>query len=105
MRSVTQPVKEVFHLVAPQLALVFNLTFIGKVLYDEDGLVSDLGFFYSELEELFLRSVLPMKSDKFFKFAFGDFGSIGRPIPGEAEYIVAFIYFICEPLLKSCGSA
>jgi len=80
---IAQSVEEVFHLVAPQLALILDLTFVRKIFYNEDGLVRDFGFFDTELKEFFLRSVLPVKPDEFFKFAFCNLGPICRSIPGK----------------------
>src|SRR6185437_10397329 len=78
---VAQPVKEVFHLVAPQLALIFDFTLACKIFDDENGLVGDFRFFDAKLEELFCRRVHPMKPDELFEFAFGHFGLVCCTIP------------------------
>ncbi|SRR6266851_3761738 len=105
MRSVAQPMEEVFHLVAPKLALVLYLCLLSKIFYNKDRLIGDLGFFYPEFEEFFYRCMLPMEPDKFLRFALHNISPIRRSIPGKREYIVPFINFICEPLLQPGGSA
>ena len=81
-RLAAQPVKEIFHLVAPELALVFDLDLAGcKILDDQNGLVGDFRLFYAELEELFHRSFHPVEPDVLLGFALGDFRLIGCPVP------------------------
>src|SRR5579864_8143114 len=97
--------EEIFDLVAPELALVLYFSFAGEIFYDEDRLVGDLGLLDAEFEVFFFGGMGPMEADELFKFEFHHFCAIGGAIPGEAEYIIPFIHFICEPLLQSGGSA
>lgn len=105
MSSVAKAVEEVFHLVAPELTLVFHFTLSCKVLDHENGLVRHFRFFDAELEEFFDRGVHPVEPDELFEFAFGYFRLIGCAVPGKAEHIVPFVYFICKPLLQTCRGA
>ena len=101
-----QPVKEVFYLVAPELALVFDLNLAAcKIFDDQDRLVGDFRFLDAEFEELLGGSIHPMETDEFLEFAFGYFRFIGCPIPGKTEHIIPFVYFICKPLLQSSRGA
>ena len=101
-----QPVKEVFYLVAPELALVFDLNLAAcKILDDQDRLVGDFRFLDAEFEELFGRRLHPMETDEFFEFTFRYLRFIGGTIPGKTEHIIPFVYFICKPLLQSSRGA
>ncbi len=103
---VAQPVKQVFDLVAPELALVFDFSLAaGKIFDHEDSLIGDFGFFDAEFEEFFHGGFTPVEPDELFEFAFGDFCLVGGTVPGEAEHIIPFVYFICKPLLQSCWRA
>ena len=97
--------EEVLDLVAPELALVFDLGFAGEVADDEDGLVGDFRFFYAEFEILFFGGVGPMEADILFGFAFHYFGAVGGTVPRKTKNIIPFIHFICKPLLQASGSA
>jgi hypothetical protein len=97
--------KKILDLVAPELGLVFDLAFAGEILYDEDRLVGDLGFFDAKFKIFFFGGMTPMKADELFEFALHHLCAVGGTIPGEAEYIIPFVNFICEPLLQSGGSA
>ena len=102
----TQPVKEVLHLVAPELALVFDVPLAAcKIFDDEDSLIGHFRFLDAELEELLRGSIHPMETDEFFEFTFGYFRFVGGTIPGKTEHIIPFVYFICKPLLQSCRRA
>lgn len=103
--SVAEAMEEILHLVAPELALVLHLAFACEILYYEDRLVGHFGFFDAKFEEFLRGSVHPVKADELFEFAFGNYGFIGSTIPGKAEHIIPFVYFICKPLLQSCGRA
>lgn len=96
--------KKILDLVAPELALVFDLLLIGEILYHQDGLIGDLRLFNAELEELFFRGMRPVEADEFLRLALHDLRPVDRAIPGETEYIVPLVYFICEPLLQTCRS-
>ena len=97
--------EEVLYLVAPELALVFDLAFAGEVADDEDGLVGDFRFFYAKFEILFFGGVGPMEADVLFGFAFHHFGTIGGAVPRKTKNIIPLIYFIRKPLLQASGSA
>ncbi len=97
--------KEVFYLVAPELALVFYFSFAGEILYDQDRLIGHLGFLDAEFEVFFFRSVGPMEADELYEFGLHHFGALGGAVPGEAEDIIPVIHFICEPLLQPGGNA
>lgn len=105
MTLVAQPVKEIFHLVAPELALVLYFTLACKVFDHENGLVGHFRLFDAEFEEFFGRCIHPMEADEFFEFAFGYFRFVGCTIPGKAEHIIPFVYFIRKPLLQTCRGA
>lgn len=91
--------EEVFHLVAPKLALVFYFSLVGEILYDQYRLIGDFGLLDTKFKEFFLWSMLPVESDKFLKFTLHHIGPVGRSVPGEGKYIITFIYFICKPFL------
>jgi hypothetical protein len=97
--------EKVFDLVAPELGLVLDFSFAGEIFYDEDRLVGDLGFLDTKFKILFFGGMGPMEADELFKLALHHFCAIGSTVPGEAEYIIPFIHFICEPLLQPGGSA
>ena len=103
---VAKPVKEIFHLVAPQLALVFDFPFAAcKIFDDKDSLVGHFRFLDAEFKKLLGWSVHPMETNEFFKFTFGYYRFVGCAIPGKTEHIIPFVYFICKPLLQSCRRA
>ena len=103
---VSEPVEQVFYLVAPELTLVLDFTFAAcKIFDDEDRLVCHFRFLDAKFEKLFGRRVHPVETDEFFEFTFGYYRLIGGAIPGKTEHIIPFVYFICKPLLQSCRRA
>lgn len=103
---VSQPVKEILHLVTPELTLVLDFYLAAcKIFDDEDRLVRHFRFLDAEFEKLFGRRIHPVEADEFFEFTFGYYRLIGGAIPGKTEHIIPFVYFICKPLLQSCRRA
>src|SRR6266498_2026883 len=96
--------KQVFYLVIPQHALIFQFFFFSKIFYHQDSLISYFRFFNAEFKIFSLWSINPMESNKFFFLAFQDFSFLKRTIPGKIENIVSFIHFISEPFLQTSRS-
>ena len=103
LKSVPQAVKEILDLVAPELGLILDVFFIGKILDQEDRLVGDVGFFNAEFKIFFFGGIGPVKTDELLQFAFQDLGLGRGTIPGETENIVAFVNFIGKPFLQTGG--
>jgi hypothetical protein len=98
---IPQSMKQVLHLVTPQLALVLNIHFVGKIFDDQYRLVGHFGFFNSEFKEFIIRGMSPMKSDEFLKLAFQNFRLINGSIPRETEDIIPLVNFIGKPFLEA----
>ena len=93
------PVKQVFHLRIPKLALVFDFFFFGEVFDAEDGLVGNFRFFDAEFEKFFFGGVEPVETDQFGFFSLEHFGFVDRFIPHKAENTVTLIDLFCKPFL------
>lgn len=99
---ITKAVKKIFYLVPPELGLVFDVFFIGKILYQQYGLIGDVRFFYAKFKELFDGRIGPVEAHKFIQLAFQNLCFGCRTVPGETKNIIALVNFVSKPFLKAC---